>query len=138
MVVLRKVLIIEDDPYVHALYQRYFVRKQQDYEFLFATSGQEGLMKAKAEKPTLILLDIMMPGMDGMAVLKELKADPETKDLMVLMLTNWSDAQYIKEATQLGAMGFIMKSEFTPDQLHGQIRSYIQTYLETHKEEPEQ
>lgn len=135
---LRKVLIIEDDPYVHALYQRYFVHRQTDYEFLFATSGQEGLVKAKAEMPTLILLDIMMPGMDGISVLKELKADPATKDIMVLMLTNWSDAQYIREATQLGAIGFIMKSEFTPDQLHGQIRTYIQKYLDAHTDEPSQ
>ncbi len=135
---LRKVLIIEDDPYVHALYQRYFVRRQTEYEFLFATSGQEGLVKAKAEIPALILLDIMMPVMDGIAVLKELKTDPATKNIMVLMLTNWSDAQYIREATQLGAIGFIMKSEFTPDQLRGQIRSYIQKYLEAHNEETTQ
>lgn len=138
MTALSKVLIIEDDPYVHALYQRYFGHRQHDYEFFFATSGPEGLAKAKAEKPTLILLDIMMPGMDGVATLKELKADPDTKDIMVLMLTNWSDAQYIRQATQLGAIGFIMKSEFTPDQLQGQIRLYIQKYLDTHTDETNQ
>lgn len=125
---MAKVLIIEDDPYVQALYKRYF-EHQKDYDVMLADNGTTGIELAKNQKPSLILLDIMMPGMDGIAVLGSLKSDPDTKHISVMMLTNWGDEKLIREATALGADGFMMKSDFTPDQIHSQIRSYLSDYL---------
>lgn len=118
-----KILIVEDDPYVRKLYQRLFSFEKFDIEM--ASNGEEGLVKAKSYKPDLILLDIMMPVLNGIDVLKKLKTDVETKDMIVIMLTNLGDEQTITMATKLGADGFIVKSNTEPEQLLKTVEGYL-------------
>src|SRR5262249_19226996 len=79
------VLIIDDDPTVHELMQRFL--RREGLRMATATSGQEGLQLARELRPAAITLDVMMPGMDGWAVLTALKADPNMADIPVIMLT---------------------------------------------------
>ena len=79
-------LIVEDDPLMSRMYQKIFTFEKYDVDT--AVDGQEGLEKARSVKPTVILLDVMMPKMNGMEVLDKLKIDPETKNIPVIMLTN--------------------------------------------------
>ncbi|MBI2020481.1 response regulator [Candidatus Daviesbacteria bacterium] len=116
-------LIIEDDPYVQRVYQRLFTG--QDYTLEIASSGQEGLDKAKKLKPTLILLDIIMPGMDGFQVLGVLKKDFDLKDIPVVVLTNLGDDESIKKAISLGADSFMVKANFEPEAVKKKIEAYI-------------
>ena len=120
---MAKILIIEDDPYVLKFYGRLFALGK--YEVDMAGSGKEGIAKAKANKPNLILLDIMMPEMDGFVVLKELKEDPETKDCEVIMLTNLSDTESFKKAIDMGANGYLVKVNNPPEKLIEEVEKHI-------------
>jgi DNA-binding response OmpR family regulator len=116
---MAKILIIEDDPYVQRMYQRMFSRK--NYELLIAANGESGIAMAKERTPNLILLDIMLPGLDGLEVLKKLKAENETKDIPVLMLTNLGDQATVDKAKALGADFYMVKADFSPHEVMDEI-----------------
>jgi len=81
----KKILIVDDDPdFVNAVSM---ILTSKKYEVAIAYDGKEGLAKVKGERPDLIVLDVMMPGKDGYAVCKELKADPQWSKIPVLLLT---------------------------------------------------
>lgn len=102
-----KILIVDDEPeLVKAIEIRL---KQANYEVLTAYDGLEGLEKAKKEKPDLILLDILMPNIDGYQTLSKLKEDGITKDVPVIMLTSKSQVNDVAEAIGLGAVDYIVK-----------------------------
>jgi len=90
---------------------------------LTSTSGKDALVKAKNDKPDLIFLDINMPDMDGFAVMRELKRDPEIKDIPVVLITSKSQKADKMWAQMQGAKGYVTKP-YTPDQILEQIRSF--------------
>lgn len=110
-----KVLVVEDDPYVFELYKRLFDLK--DFSTDVAKNGKEGVEKAKSFKPDIILMDIMMPVMDGIESLKRIKSDDETKHIPIIMLTNLDDQISYETAINNGADSFMIKSDFTPRQV---------------------
>lgn len=120
---MQKILIIEDDPYVRRFYGRLF--SFEKYQVEMAANGEEGIELAKKNKPDLILLDIMMPVMNGMEVLAKLVGDPETKDCPVVMLTVLGDEETIQKAKDLGAKGYIVKSDAEPKDLLAKIESFL-------------
>jgi CheY-like chemotaxis protein len=111
-----KVLVVEDDPYVLSFYGRLF-KKLRKYEVKLVKGGEEALRSVKDSKPDLMLLDILMPHVSGLTVLEKIKSDPETKDIMVIMLTNLDDDNVMKQALKLGAEAFILKTEASPELL---------------------
>lgn len=111
----KKILLIDDDPLIVRMYERVF-----GFAGITVSTSLmpgDGLTKASAEKPDLILLDIMMPDMDGLEVLRRLKGDDATKAIPVIMLTNLSDEVRSKEAMKLGAKSVMIKSDFSPKQV---------------------
>lgn len=121
-----KILIVEDDPLMSRMYQKIF--KFEGYEVDFAGDGQEGLEKAKTGKPTLMLLDVMMPKMNGLEVLEKLKLDPDTKAIPVIMLTNLAGAQDAETAMSKGAVKYIIKSEYEPKQVVNMVKEILAGY----------
>lgn len=121
-------LLIEDDPLMLRLYRKIF--KLEGYEVELAAGGQEGLDKAKSDKPTLVLLDIMMPKMDGFEVLGKLKEDPETKDIPVVVLTNLAGTQDAKKAMEMGALKYIIKSEQDPKEVAILVKEVLENLPE--------
>ncbi len=117
-------LLIEDDPLMLRLYRKIF--ELEGYEVELAAGGQEGLDKAKSDKPTLVLLDIMMPKMDGFEVLGKLKEDPETKDIPVVVLTNLAGTQDAKKAMEMGASKYIIKSEQDPKEVATLVKEVLE------------
>lgn len=109
---MSKILLIEDDPLMVNLYRKIFARA--GYEVIVAQRGAEGIEKAKEGLPNLILLDIMMPEMDGFEVLAILKKDDKTKSIPVIALTNLAGEEDAKRALALGAAKYIIKSEHDP------------------------
>lgn len=105
-------LIVEDDPLMQRMYEKIF--KFAKLDVVTASDGEEGLEKARTGKPTLILLDIMMPKMNGLQVLDKLKADPETKNIPVIMLTNLAGEKDAETALVKGAVKYIVKSQHDP------------------------
>lgn len=120
---MSKLLIIEDDPYVVDIYRKTF--SQQNFEMDVATDGEEGILKTKEFKPNLILLDIMIPKLNGLEVLEKIKADPQTREIPVFVLTNLGDEQYVKQCIAMGAEGFMIKANFSLDQLVKEVNQKI-------------
>jgi signal transduction histidine kinase/CheY-like chemotaxis protein len=119
----KRILIIEDDPYVQKLYVRLFER--DEWQTDLANDGEEGLAKVAATKPDLILLDIMMPKLNGLDTLERLKHDKATRHIPVIILTNNGESDTIDKAKSLGAAGYFIKSDFAPDQLHEEVKGYL-------------
>lgn len=112
---MSKILIVEDDALMVNLYKKVFER--EGFEVSLAQRGAEGISKAKEVLPDLVLLDIMMPEMDGFEVLSKLKADDVTKSIKVIVLTNLAGTGDEERALEMGALKYIVKSEHDPDEV---------------------
>jgi CheY-like chemotaxis protein len=123
---MAKILIVEDDSLMSRMYQKIF--SFENYEIVVAVNGQEGFEKAKTEKPTVILLDVMMPVMNGLQTLEKLKLDPETKTIPVIMLTNLAGQQDAETAMTKGAVKYIVKSEHDPKQITEMVKEVLAGY----------
>ena len=118
----KRIMIVDDEPDLITLVQ---VRlAASGYEVIAAHDGGEGLEKAQKEKPDLILLDVMMPGIDGFEVLRKLKNSPQTISIPVIMLTAKGDRQSLSKAKDLGATDYITKP-FNSEALLDLIKRYL-------------
>ena len=108
------VLIVEDDPTLSDLFK--FKFKNSGFNVHVAHNGEDGLKKAKKKLPDIILLDIIMPGLDGFKVLEELKKDDSTKSIKVYILSNLGQQEEIDKGLRLGADRYIVKAELNPDE----------------------
>lgn len=109
------VLVVEDDAMLRRLYHTALSNASITHSE--ATNGEEGLQKALSEHPTLILLDIIMPKMDGVTMLTKLREDPWGKDVEVIMLTNLSDAKQVAAALSNGVHDYLVKADWKLDDL---------------------
>ena len=118
-----KILLVEDEPLVARMMEK--ALKFDGFDVAVAIMGEEGLNKAKSEKPDLILLDIMMPEPDGIEVLERLKADDDTKAIPVVMLTNLSGTHDEELAKAKGAVGYWVKKDARPGEMGKRIRAVL-------------
>lgn len=111
----QKILLVDDD---NALRQLYAVElESRKCTVLEAPDGEAGLAMAKTKKPDLILLDIMMPKLDGVATLTKLKEDPETSKIPVVMLTNFGQENLVQQSFSSGATDYLLKYKVTPAEM---------------------
>ncbi len=120
---MAKVLIIEDDKFLCKIYATKLTKEGIDAEF--GLDGTEGMEKMRAHKPNLILLDLIMPKMDGFAVLEEMKADTSLKKIPVVVLSNLGQESDIAKAKKLGAKDYIVKSDTSIQDVVKKIKSYL-------------
>jgi CheY-like chemotaxis protein len=118
----QRILVVDDDPLMHWVTQRYLERA--GFEMLSAKNGIEALDLAHRERPQLIILDVRMTEMDGLAVLRKLKESEATRSIPVIMVTVSSDHLTKLKSESSGAAGFVTKP-FQPAQLLAEIRSLI-------------
>jgi len=123
-----KVLLVEDDPLISRMYLKVFTF--EGFEVQLAENGQLGLDKLADFQPDIILLDVMMPVMNGLQMLEKLKADPATKTIPVIMLTNLADANTAEDTASGGALRYIVKSTYDP----GDIAAMVKDILGVQKE----
>ena len=123
---MAKILIVEDDALIKRMYQQ--ALEFDGFDVDLASDGKEGLDKLKEKKPTLILLDIMMPKMNGLQFLEEIKSDPVNKNIPVVVLTNLSGTQDAQKALELGAVKYIVKSQYKPKQVVAMVKEIIAAY----------
>lgn len=117
-----KILVIEDDAFLSSLIAGEL--SSAGYAVLSAADGEKGIVLAK-EMPDLILLDLVMPGMDGFETLAALKADPALAHIPVVVLSNLGQPEDIKRATDAGAHDFLIKVHFTPSEIIEKIKKYV-------------
>jgi DNA-binding response OmpR family regulator len=115
-----KILIVDDEESVLKMYKIAF--DQSGFEPILASSGTKGIEIAKAQNPKLILLDILMPEINGLDVLKELKQDEKTKNIPVYLLTNLQKGDVTEKAMNLGAEKYFMKADYEPQLLADEIK----------------
>lgn len=118
-----RILIIEDDPDQVLMYQVEF----EAHGFTVDTSltGDDGIAKAKSNKPDAILLDVLMEGKNGLEVTRELRKSPRTKSIPIVVFTNYGEEEFAAEARKLGAAKFIIKTARVPREIVREIRALI-------------
>jgi len=126
MATKEKILIIEDDRYINKMYQ--LKLSLEGYDVQVAENGRIGSDLAKTFLPNVILLDILMPEMDGFETLKVLKDDAKTKDIPVLIMSNLGQEDHIEKGKRLGAIGYIVKTQYTPSKVVETIKDVLEKY----------
>jgi DNA-binding response OmpR family regulator len=120
---MKKILFVEDEEALQKTLGE--ILKQEGYEVIPALDGEAGFNLVKPEKPDLILLDLILPKMDGFEVLKRLKADGETKDIPVIVLTNLEGIGDVGKAIELGATTYLVKAQYSLDEVLEKIKKAL-------------
>lgn len=119
-----KILIIDDDAMLVDVWS--IVLKKDGFEVVSAQTGKEGIEAARRDKPDFIMLDQIMPDIQGNEVLRLLKEDPETLNIPVAMASNYSENDIIQDAIQKGAVDYILKYQIDPQDLVSKVKSLIE------------
>lgn len=124
---MAKVLLIEDDPLMIRMYQRKLL--SDGFEVDAALDGEEGLVKVRSFRPDLVLLDIMMPKLNGLQVLERVKSDPTISKTPIIVLTNiGSSEDDINRGLELGAVAYLVKSYYRPDEVVAKVKEVLLAY----------
>lgn len=122
----KTILLVEDDQILVRMYTRKF--ENEGFKVLSAFDGEEGWKNLSTDtpKPNIILLDVMLPKINGFELLEKIKADQETKNIPVILLTNLGGGQEDREKGQkLGAADYLVKSDLTPAQIVEKVKGLI-------------
>lgn len=119
----KKVLIVDDDAFLGGIYATKL--EIEGFAVVSARDGEEGLRAALKEMPDLILLDVLMPKLDGFEVLKRLKSDPTTKAIPVIMLTNLGQKEDVEKGLAEGAEDYLIKAHFVPSEAVVKIKKVL-------------
>ncbi len=118
-----KILIIEDDKFLRDLLSQKLTR--EGFKVFPAAGGEEGLRTVSDNRPDLILLDLVLPGLDGFEILERLKKDAKFSSIPVLILSNLGQKEDIDRAMSLGAIDFMVKANFTPGEITEKVKSIL-------------
>ncbi len=122
-VMAKKILLIEDEDLLSDMYIDKL--KKAKFKVFSAFDAEDGLRLAVEEKPDLIILDIILPKKTGLEFLEEMRCNKETSSLSVVVLSNYDNPKARKKARQLGALDYLIKTDFTPSALIKRIKQYI-------------
>ena len=121
----RKILVAEDDGFISEMY--YVKLSASNFEVIIASDGKEAFKKFKENKPGVVLLDIMMPELNGWEVLEKIREEDSEKKVVVIMLTNLGDKKNIDKALSAGADDYLIKSFFTPEEVVRKVEDLLKT-----------
>mgnify|MGYP003883377071 CR=1 FL=1 len=130
---MAKIILVEDDPMISEIYQKKM--EEAGFEVKPAITSKQAIEMAERENADLMLLDLILPQMNGFEVLEKIKSTEGGKKLKVIIFSNLSSKEERDKALQLGASGFITKSEYTPSQLVEEVKRFINQYNEQQKNE---
>ena len=119
----KRVLIVEDEPSLLELYR--LALEQAGFVVFTAVNGDAGYLLVKGNPVDLILLDILMPKVDGYEALRHLKNDPDTKEIPVIIFSNLSQKEEIEKGLKLGAKDFVVKTSVTPKALVEKVKQWV-------------
>lgn len=119
----KKILLVEDEDFIRELYSRQLIKA--GFSVKSAADGQSGLDALKNEQFDLLLLDIMLPGMNGLQLLREFKTHNPNSPMITILLTNLGQEAVIKEGFELGAQAYLIKASYTPDQVVNEVKNAL-------------
>jgi DNA-binding response OmpR family regulator len=117
---MKNILLVEDDPFLVDIYTTKF--KEAGFPIEVAIDGSQALKKIEEKKPDLILLDIVLPRLDGWEILKGLRDDKKLSDLKVVILSNLGQKSEIDKAFALGATQYLIKAHYTPSEVVEEVK----------------
>ena len=117
------ILIIEDDKFLRDLIARKLLR--EGFDISEAIDGAQGVRQVKEKNPSLILLDLILPSMDGFEVLAKIKEDPVLAEIPVIILSNLGQKDDIEKGLKLGAVDYLIKAHFTPGEIIEKIKKIL-------------
>ncbi len=112
---VKKILLVEDEDLIIKILEKKLSEK--GYEVLLSRNGKEGLEAMKKEKPDLVLMDIVMPKLNGLETMEAMNNDPELKELPVIIISNSGEPVEIERVKELGAKDWLIKTEFDPQEI---------------------
>ena len=121
---MKTILFIEDESALQKTFEE--ILNQEGYKMISAIDGETGLRLARTKKPDLILLDLILPKLHGFEVLKELRGDPKTKDIPVVVLTNLEGTGDIEKALELGATTYLVKANYSLEEVLLKIKKTLE------------
>ena len=119
----KTILVVEDDKFLRELIVQKLIK--EGYEVVEATDGEQGIKKIKEEKPDLVLLDLILPGIDGFEVLSKMKEDPGISSTPVIVLSNLGQKEDVERGLSLGAADYLIKAHFTPGEIIEKIKKNL-------------
>ena len=119
----KTILIIEDDKFLRELIAKKLIK--EGYEISEAVDGEEGMKKVKEEKPDLVLLDLILPGIDGFEVLSRMREESALTSIPVIILSNLGQKEDVEKGLKLGAVDYLIKAHFTPGEIIDKIRAAL-------------
>lgn len=120
---MSKILVVEDDIFLLKLYQEVF--SKAGFEVEVAEDGQQAIQKASEFLPEVVLLDLMLPYIDGFGVLESLKSNPKTKEAKVVVYTNLDSEKQREKAKNLGAIKFVVKAGDNPGDILDEVKKVL-------------
>src|SRR3989344_1587011 len=121
----KKLLLIEDEEFISYIYKRQL--EIAGFAVDTARDGITGLSAIQKNDYDLVLLDIMLPGMNGIDILKAVKNDEKTKQIPVIMVTNLAQDEFIQQALKLGAAAYWIKANFSPSEIVLELNKFFKT-----------
>ncbi len=118
-----RVLVVEDDSFLAGMYLTKFGLEGFNVEL--ASDGKDGVRKSKEWKPDIILLDVVLPVMDGFSVLEAVRNDPDTKGIPVILLTNLGQKGDVERGMNLGATDYMIKAHFMPSEVIDKVKQLL-------------
>jgi len=118
-----KILVVEDDKFVRELISQKLT--EEKFGVSAAKSGEEGVEKIESEMPDLILLDLILPGIDGFEVLSRIRKNPKTEKIPVIVLSNLGEKGDVDRGIKLGANDYLIKAHFTPKEIVEKVRTIL-------------
>lgn len=118
-----KIMVIEDDKFLRELLVRRL--EEENFEVFSCVDGNEALAGIKKELPDLILLDLILPGIDGFEILKQVKQDNNISSIPVIILSNLGQQEEVEKGISLGAVDYLIKAHFTPGEIIDKIKSVL-------------
>ena len=120
---MAKILVIEDDNFLRELMSKKL--SSEGYDVVEAVDGEDGLKRIKETKPDLVLLDLILPGIDGFGVLAEIKQDASLAPIPVIILSNLGQKEDIEKGIKLGAVDYMVKAHFTPKEIVAKVKKIL-------------
>src|SRR3989344_9111032 len=118
-----KILLVEDDPFLSEIYAVKF--KEAGFDIFVAGEGGLGVRKAREWKPELILLDLVMPTMDGFDVLREARSDSGLSNIPIVVLSNLGEEDHVRRGMELGAADYLIKAQYTPTEVVARVKNIL-------------
>ena len=120
----KTILLIEDDSVILRILNNRL--SEEGYNIFVAEDGESGLKKFKENRPDLILLDLILPKMDGISILREIRKDATASDMPVLILTNLKSNETVLESLRLGVSDYILKVDYSPEELVKKVKEILE------------